>query len=111
LKRAAAFGASSPVVANYVIGPLAIFTTRNPPYIPAVSKEQVKAILDRVLTWPDERQEDAASILRLMEAQDDGAYQFSVEQAEEIRRRLAGTDAETVTLEQFNDHIRQRLGE
>jgi N-acetylglutamate synthase/N-acetylornithine aminotransferase len=25
-----------------------------------MSKEQVKAILDRVMTWPAERQEDAA---------------------------------------------------
>ena len=51
-----------------------------------MSREQVKAILDRVLTWPEERQEDAASMLRLMEAQDDGAYRLSAVQAEEIRR-------------------------
>ena len=76
-----------------------------------MSKEQVKAILDRVLTWPEERQEDVASMLRLMEAQDDGAYQLSAEQADEVRRRLADTDAETVTLEQFNEHFRRRLGE
>jgi hypothetical protein len=80
-------------------------------YISAMSREQVKAILDRVLTWPDERQEDAASMLRLMEAQDDSAYQLSAEQAEEVRRRLADTDAETVNLEEFNEHVRRRLGE
>ena len=50
-----------------------------PGYVSAMSREQVKAILDRVLTWPDERQEDAASMLRLMEAQDDSAYQLSAE--------------------------------
>jgi hypothetical protein len=33
-----------------------------------MSKEQVKAILDRVLTWPEQRQEDAAKVLMLMEA-------------------------------------------
>jgi hypothetical protein len=27
-----------------------------------MSKEQVKAVLDRVLTWPSERQEDAAKL-------------------------------------------------
>ena len=31
-----------------------------------MSKEQVKAVLDRVLTWPSERQEDAAKLLMLM---------------------------------------------
>jgi hypothetical protein len=76
-----------------------------------MTKEQVKAILDRVLTWPEERQQDAASMLRLMEAQDDGAYQLSAEQAEEVRRRLADTGAETLTLEEFNEHVRARLGE
>jgi hypothetical protein len=76
-----------------------------------MSKERVKAILDRVLTWPDARQEDAASMLLLMEAQDDGAYRLSDEQAEEVRRRLADTDAETVTLEDLKEHFRQRLGE
>ena len=78
-------------------------------YISAKSREQVKAILDRVLTWSDERQEDAASMLRLMEAQNDGAYRLSAEQAEEVRRRLADTEAETVTLDEFNEHVRRRL--
>ena len=100
------------MAANFMLSLLSdLSTTSRSPYIPAMSKEQVKAILDRVLTWPDERQEDAASMLRLMEAQDDGAYRLSAGQAEEIRRRRADTSAETVTLEQFNDHIRQRLGE
>ena len=76
-----------------------------------MSKERVKEILDRVLTWPDERQEDAASMLRLMEAQDDRAYRLSDEQVAEVGRRLADTDAETVTLEEFNEHVRRRLGE
>jgi hypothetical protein len=35
-----------------------------------MTKEQVKEILDRVQTWPTERQEDLAEIVRLMEAQD-----------------------------------------
>ena len=82
-----------------------------PPYIQTMSKQLVKEILDRVLTWPDERQEDAASMLRLMEAQDDRGYRLSDEQAAEVRRRLADTDAETVTLEEFNEHVRRRLGE
>ena len=72
-----------------------------------MSREQVKAILDRVRTWPDERQEDAASMLRLMKAQDEGACHLSAEQAAEVRRRLADTDAETVTLQEFSEHVRR----
>jgi hypothetical protein len=34
-----------------------------------MTKEQVKAVLDRVLTWPLERQEDAARVLTAMEEQ------------------------------------------
>ena len=33
-----------------------------------MTKEQVKAVLDRVLTWPPERQEEAAEILLEIEA-------------------------------------------
>src|SRR5438477_8456681 len=39
-----------------------------------MGKEQVKAVLDRVLTWPRERQEDAAKVLMLMESQDESLY-------------------------------------
>lgn len=39
-----------------------------------MAKDQVKSILDRVLTWPPKRQEDAAEILMLMEEQDKLAY-------------------------------------
>jgi hypothetical protein len=52
-----------------------------------MTKEQVREILDRVLTWPQERQENAARVLAEMEEQDASAYRLSDEQAEEVRRR------------------------
>jgi hypothetical protein len=55
-----------------------------------MTKEQVKAILDRVLTWPPERQENAARVLADMEEQDASAYALSEEQVEEVRRRRQG---------------------
>ena len=58
-----------------------------------MSKEQVKAVLDRVLTWPRERQEDAAKVLMLMESQDESVYRLTDEQVEEVRRRLADPEA------------------
>jgi hypothetical protein len=52
-----------------------------------MTKQQVKEILDRVLTWPPERQEDAARLLADMEQQDTGSYRLTDEQAEEVQRR------------------------
>jgi len=39
-----------------------------------MTKDQVKEILDRVLTWPQERQEDAAQMLLALEAQEGERY-------------------------------------
>ena len=52
-----------------------------------MTKQQVKELLDRVLTWPPERQEDAARILAEMERQDASPLRLTDEQAEEVRRR------------------------
>ena len=50
-----------------------------------MTKEQVKAVLDRVLTWPSDRQEDAAKVLMLMELQNESVYRLTDEQVEEVR--------------------------
>lgn len=76
-----------------------------------MSKEQVKAILDRVLTWPPERQEDAAKMLMLMESQDESVYRLTDEQVEEVRRRRSDPNARRLTLEEFKERLKQRLGE
>jgi hypothetical protein len=75
-----------------------------------MSREQVKIVLDRVLTWPAERQEDAAKVLSLMEAQDDSAYRLTDEQVAEVERRQADKTAKRLTLDEFNARLR-RLGE
>jgi putative addiction module component (TIGR02574 family) len=54
-----------------------------------MTRDQVKEVLDRVLTWPAERQEDAIRMLRDMEAQDTSPYRLTDEQAAEVERRLA----------------------
>jgi hypothetical protein len=74
-----------------------------------MSKAQVKDVLDRVLTWPSDRQEDAAKILMLMEAQDDAAYRLTQEQVEEVERRLLDPNARTLTLEEFNHRLDRLL--
>jgi hypothetical protein len=54
-----------------------------------MTREQVKEILDRVLSWPPERQEDAARVLSQMEGQDASPYRLSDEQVKEVERRRA----------------------
>jgi hypothetical protein len=39
-----------------------------------MTKDQVKQVLDRVLTWPRERQEDAAQMLLVLEARQGELY-------------------------------------
>lgn len=57
----------------------------------------MKAVLDRVLTWPSERQEDAAKLLMLMESQDESVYRLADEQVEEVRRRMADPNRKLVS--------------
>jgi hypothetical protein len=76
-----------------------------------MSKEQVKAILDRVMTWPAERQEDAAKILMLMEAQDDSAYRLTDDQVAEVQRRIAAPNRRFLTLKEAEERMRSKLGD
>jgi hypothetical protein len=63
-----------------------------------VTKDQVKEILDRVLTWPPERQADIAHTVELMEAQDQSDLELTDLQLAEIRRRRAKRDPKYVSL-------------
>ena len=54
-----------------------------------MTKEQVREILDRVLTWPPKRQQDAVQVLAAMERQDASPYRLTDEQADEVERRRA----------------------
>jgi hypothetical protein len=42
--------------------------------ISIMTNDQVKEVLDRVLTWPPERQEDAAQMLLALEAREGELY-------------------------------------
>ena len=54
-----------------------------------MNKAQIDSILDRVRTWPEERQEDAARILLAMEGEEGGLYRLSDEERGEVRAALA----------------------
>jgi hypothetical protein len=73
-----------------------------------MSKEQVKAILDRVLTWPSERQEDAAKLLLLMESADESVHRLTDEQVAEVRRRVADPDRKLLSHAEARERILRR---
>ena len=69
-------------------------------YTHVMTREQVKAILDRVLTWPPERQADVARVVEVMEQQDKSELRLSDAQAAEVRRRLADPNPKTIPAEE-----------
>lgn len=77
-------------------------------YIVAMTKEQVKEILDRVLTWPTERQEHAVRLLTEMEAQDRSDLRLTDEQVAEVRRRLADPNPRFLTLDEVQERFARR---
>jgi hypothetical protein len=76
-------------------------------YFDNVTRDQVKEILDRVLTWPPERQEDVAQILMNIEAHDTSDYRLNDEQLAELRRRRAEENPKTRTLADFDKRLRR----
>ena len=76
-----------------------------------MSREQVKAVLDRVLTWPSERQEDAAKLLMLMESQDESVYRLTDEQVEEVRRRMADPIRKLISVAEARERLARLGGE
>jgi hypothetical protein len=71
-----------------------------------MTKNQVKDILDRVLAWGTERQEDVARVVELMEEQDKSSLRLTDAQAAEVRRRLANPSRKTIAAEQVFKRFR-----
>jgi hypothetical protein len=75
-------------------------------YNGGMTKDQVKEILDRVLTWLPERQADVAHMVERMEEQNQSAHRLTDEQVAEVARRLA--DPRFLTLEEVRDRFARR---
>jgi hypothetical protein len=73
-----------------------------------MTKDQVKAVLDRVLTWPPERQEDAVEILKAVEEQDASNLRLSDDQLAELRRRRARHDSNRIPFDDVFRGLRAR---
>ena len=54
-----------------------------------MTKEQVEAVLSRVLDWPAERQKDAVRMLLEMEKPDPYAAELTEEERADLREALA----------------------
>jgi hypothetical protein len=65
----------------------------------------MKSLLDRVLTWPQDRQAEVARILSEMEEQHTTPLGLTDQQAAEVERRLADPNLKTLTL----DEVRERF--
>jgi hypothetical protein len=72
-----------------------------------MTKEQVKEILDRVLTWSPERQADIAHVAELMEEQDRSSPRLTDEQLAEVRRRRSEKNSKTLSLEEWDERLRR----
>jgi hypothetical protein len=67
-------------------------------YKAAMTRDQVKEILDRVLNWPPERQADVVHVVELMEEQDHSTLRLTGEQLAEVRWRRAKKNPKYVSL-------------
>jgi hypothetical protein len=75
-----------------------------------MTRDQVRAILDRVMSWPVARQADVARIVEVMEEQDSSPLRMSDEDAAEVRRRLAEREPKRISFSEFSERLRRRYG-
>lgn len=73
-----------------------------------MTKDQIRAVLDRVLTWPRQRQEDAARVLLEMEEHGDRAAHLTDEQVAEVERRMTDPNPKFLTLEEVRERFALR---
>lgn len=73
-----------------------------------MTRDEVRAVLERVLKWPSKRQADAARILAEMEQQDTSSYRLSDEQVAEVKRRVADRQPKFLTLEEVRERFTLR---
>ena len=71
-----------------------------------MTKADVKAVLDRVMTWPQQRQADVARLVELIEQQDNSTLRLTQAQVAEVRRRLANPNPKTVSFEKAFERFR-----
>jgi len=75
-----------------------------------MSKEQIKEVLDRVLTWSPARQQDAAEMLLWLEAKDGELYHPSDDEWSSIQEGLGQAErGEFVSDEEMDEFWKRAL--
>jgi len=69
-------------------------------YLASMTKDQIDAVLDRVRTWPPERQEDAVRVLLRMEEAGTEVYELSEEELADIEEGLKEIERGEVATEE-----------
>jgi hypothetical protein len=77
-------------------------------YASRMAKEQVRAVLERVLSWPPGRQADVVQVIESMEEQDRSRLRLSDEQVAEVERRLADPNPRFLTLDEVREHFARK---
>jgi hypothetical protein len=75
-----------------------------------MTKAQIKEVLDRVLTWSPDRQQDAAQMLLLLEAREGELYHPSEEEWLAIEEGVGQIDRGEVVLADEMDAFWKRQG-
>ena len=74
-----------------------------------MTKDQVKEILDRVLSWPPERQADVVHVVEMLEEEHGRELRLTDEQVAEVRRRLSEPSAGRIPAAEVFKRLRSRL--
>jgi hypothetical protein len=75
-----------------------------------MTSKEITAILDRVRSWPEKRQEDLARIALELEEQDTRRQSLSDEQVEEVRRIRSEVRAGKVATDEEMDQLWKQCG-
>jgi hypothetical protein len=75
-----------------------------------MTHEQMKTVLDRVLTWPKEQQEAAAEALLLIEARQGESYTPDEEEWAATRGGLAEAERGDFAASEEMEAVRKRFG-
>jgi hypothetical protein len=73
-----------------------------------MSKDQIKAVLERVLTWPPDRQKDAAEMLLWLEAKEGEFYHPADDEWAAIQEGLAQAERGEFVSDEEMDTFRKR---
>jgi DNA-binding PadR family transcriptional regulator len=73
-----------------------------------MTSQQIREILERVLTWPPSRQEEAVRLLTELEESGTSVYRLTDKQVAEVERRLADPNPKFLTLEEVREKFARR---